>query len=74
MTNEPVAYINVEKRCLEWAKPTVFNTPIIAVMDKIPLYTQAELTDEQIAEVAKEFFLSSYVPYDFARALLRKAQ
>jgi hypothetical protein len=43
-------------------------------MDKIPLYKQTELTDKEIEEVAKEFFLSSYVPYDFARAILRKAQ
>ena len=33
-----------------------------------------ELTDEEIAEVAKDFFLSKYVPYDFVRAILRKAQ
>ena len=50
MNNEPVAYINVEKRCLEWAKPTVWNTPTIAVMDKIPLYTQpSELQAENEA-------------------------
>jgi hypothetical protein len=33
-----------------------------------------ELTDEEIAKVAKDFYLSEYVPYDFARAILRKAQ
>ena len=33
-----------------------------------------ELTDEEIAKVAKDFFLSEYVPYDFVRAILRKAQ
>ena len=33
-----------------------------------------ELTDEEIAEVAKDFFLSQYIPYDFVRAILRKAQ
>jgi hypothetical protein len=33
-----------------------------------------ELTDEEIAKVAKEFFLSEYVPYEFVRAILRKAQ
>ena len=32
-----------------------------------------ELTDEEIAEVAKDFFLSKYVPYDFVRAILKKA-
>ena len=47
MNNEPVAYINVEERKLEWAKPTLWETPTIAKIDKIPLYTHpAELTDE----------------------------
>jgi len=32
------------------------------------------LTDEEIAKVAKDFYLSEYVPYDFVRAILRKAQ
>jgi len=39
MNNEPVAYINVEERKLEWAKPTIWRTPTIAQMDKVPLYT-----------------------------------
>jgi hypothetical protein len=39
MNNEPVAYINVEERKLEWAKPMTWHTPTIAQMDKIPLYT-----------------------------------
>jgi hypothetical protein len=38
MNNEPVAYINVEERKLEWAKPTTWHTPTIAQVDKIPLY------------------------------------
>jgi hypothetical protein len=38
MSNEPVAYINVEERKLEWAKPTTWHTPTVAQMDKIPLY------------------------------------
>jgi hypothetical protein len=38
MNNEPVAYINVEERKLEWAKPTTWHTPTIAQMDKVPLY------------------------------------
>jgi hypothetical protein len=39
MSNEPVAYINVEERKLEWAKPMTWHTPTIAHMEKIPLYT-----------------------------------
>jgi len=36
---EPIAYINVEKRELEWAKLTRWETPTVVKMDKIPLYT-----------------------------------
>jgi len=76
MNNEPVAWINVEKRRLEWDKPTLWETPTVVKLDRIPLYTHPAktLTDEEIMEVAKDFYLSQYVPYDFARAILRKAQ
>jgi len=36
---EPVAYINVEERKLEWATPIKWETPTVVKMDKIPLYT-----------------------------------
>jgi len=52
--NEPVAYINVQERKLEWAKPTRWETPTVAVMDKVPLYTKKEwvgLTDETYWEM-----------------------
>jgi hypothetical protein len=51
----PVAYINVEERKLEWAKPTTWHTPTIAQMDKIPLYTHPAktLTDEEILAAIK---------------------
>ncbi len=77
MNNEPVAYINVEERKLEWSKPTTWHTPTIAQMEKIPLYTHPAqtLTDEEILEFRDK------VPYslgsdliDFARAILKKAQ
>jgi hypothetical protein len=49
MNNEPVAYINIEDRKLEWAKPTEWKTPISIKMDKIPLYTHSKLfTDEEV--------------------------
>ena len=47
---EPVAYINVEERKLEWAKPTRWETSTVVKMDKVPLYTKKEwvgLTDEE---------------------------
>jgi len=37
--HEPVAFINVEKRKLEWAKLTSWHTPTIVNLPKISLYT-----------------------------------
>jgi hypothetical protein len=45
MKDEPVAYINVEERKLEWAKPMTWHTPTIAQMDKIPLYTHSVIKE-----------------------------
>ena len=39
MNNELVAWINVEKRRLEWDKPTLWETPTVVKLDRIPLYT-----------------------------------
>jgi hypothetical protein len=77
MKDEPVAYINVEERKLEWAKPMTWHTPTIAQMDKIPLYTQPAktLTDEEIVNVWHEYQGEDRRPFvNFARAILRKAQ
>ena len=78
MSNEPVAYINVEERKLEWAKPMTWHTPTIAQMDKIPLYTHPAktLTDEEITEIFDTTFEvrdfeDSFIK--FARAILKKA-
>jgi hypothetical protein len=51
MNNEPVAWINVEKRRLEWDKPTLWETPTVVKLDRIPLYTHPvkELTDDPLA-------------------------
>jgi hypothetical protein len=40
MTQEPIAYINVEKRTLEFAEPIKWHTPTVANLDRIPLFTQ----------------------------------
>jgi hypothetical protein len=73
MNNEPVAYINLEERKLEWAKPTTWHTPTIAQMDKIPLYTHPvkTLTDEEIWKLWQQH-LDDEIPV-FARAILKKA-
>jgi hypothetical protein len=39
MVDEPIAYINVEERKLEWATPIKWETPTVVKMDKVPLYT-----------------------------------
>jgi hypothetical protein len=58
---EPVAYINVEERNLSWAKPTRWETPTVAKMDKVPLYAAPpkrewhELTDNEIAAIKNKY-------------------
>ena len=50
---QPIAYINVEERKLEWATPIKWETPTTVKMDKVPLYTTPPkkewvgLTDEE---------------------------
>ena len=44
---EPVAWINAEKRTFEWHGPVLWETPTIAVLDKIPLYTHPQPKAEQ---------------------------
>ena len=77
MNNEPVAYINVEERKLEWAKPTTWHTPTIAKMNNIPLYAHPAktLTDDEIIEIGTKFLAPKDCDiFTFARAILRKAQ
>jgi hypothetical protein len=54
---EPVAFINVEKQKLEWAKLTSWHTPTIVNLPKIPLYTSPPkrewvgLTDDELTQL-----------------------
>ncbi len=55
---EPVAFINVEKQKLEWAKLTSWHTPTIVNLPKIPLYTAPPkqwvgLTDDDYEELLR---------------------
>jgi len=50
--DEPVAYINVEQRKLEWAKYTFWETPTVVNLSKIPLYTHPQPKQEQGEPVA----------------------
>lgn len=57
---EPVAFINVEQRKLEWAKYTTWDTPTVVNLPKIPLYTSPPkrewqgLTDEDLVYCESE--------------------
>jgi hypothetical protein len=76
MTHEPVAYINVEERKLEWAAPVVWNTPTVAQMDKVPLYAHqySDLTDEEIIACIDESEPDTTDMIRFAKAILERAQ
>jgi hypothetical protein len=50
---EPVAYINVEERKLEWASPIKWETSTVVKMDKVPLYTASPQRDEASAKAAE---------------------
>ena len=57
MEQKPVAYINVQTRTLEWAKPMRWETPTIATLEPVPLYThpvRQQLTDDQITLIIGE--------------------
>jgi hypothetical protein len=76
MSNEPVAYINVEERKLEWAAPVVWNTGIAGKANKVPLYTRQYryLTDEEIVHISETCDLNHVLGLiDFARAILQRA-
>jgi hypothetical protein len=71
---EPVAYINVEKRKLEWAKPMRWNTPTTVKLERIPLYTHSQrtwvgLTDEEFNEL-----YDKYVPEACYALLIEKVE
>ena len=56
--DEPVAYINVEQRKLEWATEFItWGTPTVVNLPKIPLYTTPQctwvgLTDDEVYKIA----------------------
>jgi hypothetical protein len=75
---EPVAFINVEKQKLEWAKLTSWHTPTIVNLPKIPLYTAPPkqwvgLTDEELKPLCDEnpIMFGAYT-VDFIQAIEAK--
>ena len=79
---EPFAYVNVEKRRLEFAHDYVkWDTPTTIKLDKIPLYTTPPqrtwvgLTDEEIDVIDEATWdedHKSWGIHDFARAIEAK--
>jgi len=43
----PIAFINVEKRTLEFAEPIKWHTPTVVNLDRIPLFTKEALAQPE---------------------------
>jgi hypothetical protein len=79
---EPVAFINVEQRKLEWAKYMSWDTPTVVNLPKIPLYTTPPqrtwvgLTDDEIAKIEDEYIVDYRIPagsaWNFAKDIEAK--
>jgi hypothetical protein len=79
---KPIAYINVEKRTLEFAKKIFWHTPTVANLDRIPLYTHQRtwvgLTDEVITQVIDSMpkkmkgFMVDWDLYEFSKVIEAK--
>jgi hypothetical protein len=71
---EPVAYINIEKRRLEWAYDYMsWDTPTVVNLPRIPLYTTLQqrkpLTDGQINAIWDSLIASP----DYSREMIVRA-
>ena len=79
MNNKPVAWINVEKRKLEWDKPTLWETPTVVKLDRIPLYLhpvkELALTDEEMISIYEKDWsgIKCGLGRAVEQAILRKA-
>ena len=74
MNNEPVAYRWKWDAGLEWHYADYYTDRDYFKLE--PLYTHpVELTDDEIQQVLNDFdwFVKFVNPFDFARAILRKA-
>ena len=60
--DDPVAFIDVTHRTLEWARPTRWETPTVVHMPFIPLYIAPpkkewfDLTEEEIEDLTSVMF------------------
>ena len=78
---EPIAYINVEERKLEWAtKFLKWDVPTTIKISKIPLYTTPPaaqrpfvgLTDEERTEIRREHYARTLPLMDAVEAKLKE--
>jgi hypothetical protein len=75
---EPLAFINVEQRKLEWAKYMTWNTPTVANLPKIPLYTTPPqrtwvgLTNDELTDLFYNENLGQECAVSQAIALLKE--
>lgn len=63
--DDPVAFIDVTNRTLQWARPTRWETPTVVHMPFIPLYT-APPTKEWVGLTNKEILADDVLRYHFA--------
>ena len=74
LTTEPVAYINVEERKLEWAHDYIsWDTPTVVNLPRIPLYTPPQrtwvgLTEEEQLNVFAELIAKPRCEYEVYKA------
>jgi hypothetical protein len=76
MNNEPVAWLHIQGNHFEASDRQLFDDEIERGWEQKPLYTHpAELTDEEIVEIAKDCgYANRYeLNIQFARAILKKA-
>ena len=79
MNNKLVAWINVEKRRLEWDKPILWETPTVVKLDRIPLYLhpvkELALTDEEMISIYEKDWsgIKCGLGRAVEQAILRKA-
>jgi hypothetical protein len=75
---EPVAYINIEERMLEWVKPMRWETPTVVKMDKVPLYAAPPkkewvgLTKEEKKSIYREADAGDWIDEDVINAVEAK--
>ncbi len=71
----PTAYINVEKRTLEFAEPIEWHTSTVAKLDRIPLFTQRTwvgLTNDELTDLFYNTNLGQESAVSQAIALLKE--